>query len=1308
MTGSCPVAADNSFGPIVHGCNYNDFTLLFEQSIFSIGPSALLLCIAPLRTFSLRQKPIKVLRSRGVFSKLTLLLLLAAVELALLIDWAEEAHVRTEASITAAVLSFVSALALVALSYAEHTRCVHPSAIINLYLFTSLLLDIPQVRTLFNRGAPESIAALFVSAMALKGFALLLEARNKRSYLLAPYNTYSPEALSSIINRSFQWWVNPLFMSGNRNLLSIDQLFPPDRELSSEKLSESFDRLWPHARNEGKNHPLRWLLLKQLKKQLVSTMLPRIALIAFKFCQPLLINKITSILSSDTHIADYNNFLIAAAALIYGGLAICTSLYKVQISRTKAMTRGTLVSAVFSKTINNSETGNQAPLTLMTNDTARFTTYVERLIDGMAGSLIEIIVALVLLERQIRWVCIVPIILSALASVWGFWNSGAAAPLQRAWITASQERISFTAKILAITKALKMLGLTEVFRDQIQEYRIKETELSKPMTRFGVLRNTIGHAPQLYAPPATLTVAVLVQGHGYLSVENAFTILSIVALLTSPVENLVQSIPMIGSAVALLDRIEEYLVKDDDIVTEPRLSLHNPEEGVELQEMPISDLTHEPIVNLINATFEHKSGEIVMKDVNARMDQYAFTVIYGPVGCGKSTFLRAIVGNIDPAKGSISRSRQRSSYCAQEAWLPDSSIQDIVTMETEPDSKWYITVMEACDLLPDVRRMPDGHDTKIGSNGVQLSGGQRQRLALARALYARNDVLVADDVLSGLDAVMSSRVFDQIFGPSGLCRKCNMTAVLATYDKRFAYRADHVIMFGPDGTIVSQGPYELVNEHLQAAVLDVSNTEMGNLTDDPAPKDRVKATVSDAEQDRKRKTGDLSLYAYYVKDIGLLHGLAFVIPACIFTFCLAFPSIWVKWWAQDASETTSKNGLYIGLYLTFALISTVLGGLAMIQFTSIIVPLSGRNLHRYLLDAVLKAPYTYFASTDTGVILNRFSQDMVMLDAQLAGAAFMAIMFVLQAIMEGALIVSGSVYLTAVIPAVLIVLYGIQYFYLRTSRQLRFLELEAQAPLQTHFLETIEGLATIHAFCWQEKARAKNRRLLDTSQRPFYLLLCAQAWLALVLDLVVTAVAILIVTIALNTKHGSDAASIGVSLIGILTFGGTLTNLIQAWTSIETSLGAVARVKDFETSMVSEDSGIVKPINPPQGWPAGRIDFNKMDATYDVTSEPVLFDFDLHIQPGEKVGICGRSGSGKSSVILALFRMLEISSGSVAIDGLDIKDVHSHTLRSHLTVVPQEPVLLPGSLRFNLDPFESASDDEITAVLERIGLWSIL
>lgn len=439
----------------------------------------------------------------------TVLVLLAAVELASLIHWAVKARIRTDASIAAAILSFISSVALVALSYAEHTRSVQPSAIINFYLAFSFIFDVPQARTLFSRKAPEGIATLFVCAMVLKAFALLLEAQNKRRYLMAPYSNYSPEALSSIINRSFQWWVNPLFVRGFRGLLSVDQLFPSDKKLSSEKLSRTSTQLWakgmlmdatrinltltiPTAKDQDNKHPLRRMLASQLKYQLASTMVPRICLVAFKFCQPLLINRVTSLLSSSNQNNDYNNFLIAATALIYGGLATCTSLYHVQLNRTKTMTRGILVSSIFDKALDGSEPGNKS-LTLMTNDTGRITGYMERLIDGIAGSLIEIIVALALLAQQIGWVCIVPIILCALASAWGFWNSGAAAPLQRAWMTASQDRISFTAKVLAFPKALKMLGLTEIFQEQIQEHRFKETELSKPMTRFGVMRNVIGN-----------------------------------------------------------------------------------------------------------------------------------------------------------------------------------------------------------------------------------------------------------------------------------------------------------------------------------------------------------------------------------------------------------------------------------------------------------------------------------------------------------------------------------------------------------------------------------------------------------------------------------------------------------------------------------------------------------------------------------------------------------------------------------------------------------------------------------------------
>lgn len=1006
------------------------------------------------------------------------------------------------------------------------------------------------------------------------------------------------------------------------------------------------------------------------------------------------------------------------------------------------MIRGILINLIFDGTIEArfAAADDKAPLSLMTNDVQRINTYVGQVFDGFIGSLIEVVVALIFLEREIGWICVVPILLSIVSSIWGFWNTGAAAPLQRAWVTATQKRVSYTAKILGFPKAMKMLGLTDIFREQIQEHRFRETELSKPMTRFGVLRNTIGecvpfmqwhlcnrstmlvwhrlsdvvnlgHMPQLYAPPTTLAIAVLVQESGYLDVTKAFTTLSIIALLTGPVENLVQSIPMVGSAKACLDRVEEFLLKTEDSTASAPVSSTQKEDGVEMMYMPsFARSSAAAVIDFKEAAIAYSPGETVLHNISTTINRNTLNIIYGPVGCGKSTFLKAILGDADVTSGSRMILPSAMSYCAQDSWLPNLTIRDIILMEAESDSKWYDTVVEACSLSPDIRRMPDNDQTIVGSKGVQLSGGQRQRLALARALYARNEVLVADDILSGLDAVTSMRVFDRVFGPSGLCKQYKITVVLATHNEQFGSRADNILMLGPNGSIITQGPYNYVKESLQASTLftDSSAVEVEDVAEDAAPKYTVKVAISDVQQDRTRKTGDLSLYVYYFKIIGVMRGFCFILPACAFTFCLSFPSVWLKWWAEEATTDRSKDALYIGVYFLFAVGSTVLGGVSMLYFTSALVPLTGVQLHRQLLNAVLDAPYSYFTSIDTGVILNRFSQDMVQIDASLSGAAWMTIMFVLAALMEGALIVSGSVYLLSMVPALLIVLYGIQFIYLRTSRQLRYLDLETQAPLHTHFLESIDGLATIRAFGWQAKARLKGFKLLDTSQRPFYLLLCAQVWLSLVLDLVVAGIAVIIVTIAMNLERSTSAASIGVSMIGILSFNSTLTNLIQAWTNMETSLGAVARVRSFEASIESEDERIVDEIQPPLDWPSGRITFSNVSARYNATSEPVLDNFNLDIKPGEKIGICGRSGSGKSSVLLALFRMLSISSGKVLIDGMDINHMHCKAFRSHLNVVPQEPVLLPGSLRFNIDPFGQASDETIASALTKVGLWSIL
>lgn len=378
-------------------------------------------------------------------------------------------------------------------------------------------------------------------------------------------------------------------------------------------------------------------------------------------------------------------------------------------------------------------------------------------------------------------------------------------------------------------------------------------------------------------------------------------------------------------------------------------------------------------------------------------------------------------------------------------------------------------------------------------------------------------------------------------------------------------------------------------------------------------------------------------------------------------------------------------------------------------------------MHWTLLSTITAAPLAYFAKTDAGIILNRFSQDMTIIDSSLP-IALLQLSFVLcEIVWQGALICYGAYYLIAFIPFIVAILYAIQKFYLRTSRQLRLLDLEMKSPLFTHFSETQEGLVTIRAFQWQSNFYTSFLNKLDASQRPYYLLYMIQQWLGLCLALVVAAVAIVLVTFATQFKHQSSGGQIGVAMISVMGFSSSLAALISHWTSLETSIGAVARLKQLEIEVKPEDlpSECEK---PPSSWPeAGAVIYDGVYASYGDGKPDVLHDISLSIRPGEKIGICGRTGSGKSTLIALLFRLLPTRAGLVAIDGVDLSTIPRQKTRESVIAIPQEPYILSGTVRFNVAPhsapfsdvdtdsFENVvSDTAIIAALEKVDLWDLI
>jgi ATP-binding cassette subfamily C (CFTR/MRP) protein 1 len=375
----------------------------------------------------------------------------------------------------------------------------------------------------------------------------------------------------------------------------------------------------------------------------------------------------------------------------------------------------------------------------------------------------------------------------------------------------------------------------------------------------------------------------------------------------------------------------------------------------------------------------------------------------------------------------------------------------------------------------------------------------------------------------------------------------------------------------------------------------------------------------------------------------------------------------------------------------------------------IMIPRSATHLHGKLLETIENAPLYFFTSTDAGQIVNRFSQDLSVIDAELPIAALILANNFFMAIIQAIFVCVSASYFSIVLPFVLFVMYMLQKFYLRTSRQIRLMDLESKAPLYSNFLETLNGLVTIRAFGWTKDMEKRNMAFLDASQKPFYLLYCIQRWLMLVIDLLVAALAVILVALIVQFRHSADAGFVGLALINIMSFNMTLSAVIIHWTATETSLGAVSRIKSFVDSTRSENLPMESQDVPPE-WPSeGSIILSSISASYALDQHPALNNISLKIPAGQKIGVCGPSGSGKSSFIALLLHMLEINNGSVTIDGVDVSTTPRKVLRDRLTVIPQEPVFLKGTIRQNIDPLNLAENDsDIEEALKKVGLWPIV
>ncbi|KAJ5997608.1 hypothetical protein N7522_009268 [Penicillium canescens] len=977
------------------------------------------------------------------------------------------------------------------------------------------------------------------------------------------------------------------------------------------------------------------------------------------------------------------------------------------------MMRSGLISMIYDHTIGTTagDLNDSAAITLMGTDVERIVANLKNMHEAWA-SIIELGVAVWLLEREVGVACLIPLIISlgcVLAMIPVSSRSGQA---QKQWVERVQKRLAVTANTFGNMKAVQMLGLNDVIFPLVSHLREVEIQTSLRFRKLLIWQVALSNVPAVLAPFATFTIYAIisvVRRDGSILSAQAFTSLALISLLTSPLLIICQVMPAIWQAVTCFDRIETYCAKDS------RATL------ISLSSLSKSEEFHPSLVSFQNANIAWSSDqEPVLPNLILTIHQ-GITMIVGPVGSGKSTLLESIVNQHMVKTGSMTTSFSRAAYCPQIPWIRNDTVRGNIIGFDAFDQAWYDFTCTVCGLQDDLGAFAKGDMHRAGSDGIALSGGQKQRIALARAIYSRLNVVILDNVFSGLDSKNIALISSCLFGSDGHFRKAGISVILALSTDELLCHADEVVVM-EEGKVTASGSYHAILSKTRQyfskglkAVEDTSLSTGGNPLLFPSlvqNKDRTNINMETADDENtiNRQKGTWSVYTYYFRSAGYgLLGL-FLAFTIIEAFCSSFQALWIQQWVESNEEQPNKQlGMYLGVYgMIFGLALLSLIASCWLLFVRALNNTS-LNLHSDLLKTALGASISFFHGVDTGSITNRFSQDLELIDMMLPVYAVNCVTNVITVFIDVLIICVLGKYLAVSIPFLGVVLFFVQSYYLRTSRQVRLLDIEAKAPMYTHFLETIHGISSIKAFNWEPQMRDKGLALLDQSQRPVYMLYTIQQWLTLVLDLAVGAMAVILIAMITSLRNQFNAASIGVALNLLLTLNQTLANAIKMWTMTETSIGAVTRVQHFIQDTPAEGYRSTPSVifQLPDNWPgSGAVEFRDVTAGYNHSSTSILKGLTMSIKPGENIAVCGPSGSGKSSLIMAMLQMLDIQSGRIMIDDRDLAEIPRSAIRSRINVIPQDPFFMPGTLRFNLDPRHCVVDAELTRAIEKVGLWN--
>ncbi|KAL9637489.1 MAG: hypothetical protein Q9164_002160 [Protoblastenia rupestris] len=902
----------------------------------------------------------------------------------------------------------------------------------------------------------------------------------------------------------------------------------------------------------------------------------------------------------------------------------------------------------------------------------------------------------------------------------------------------TDQRVSLTQEILQSVRFVKYFGWESSFLERIESIRRKEIRAIQILLAMRNAINAVSMSLPIFA--SMLSFITYSLSNHVLDPAPVFSSLALFNSLRLPLNLLPMVIGQVIDAWASLGRIQEYLVAEeqsDDFLWDM--------EGKNALSMEHADFTwertitqgggKEPSKNQAKeAKTAAKAAEKAGKEVEAsstgddasdttqiepfKLHDMDFSVgrneliaVIGGVGSGKSSLLAALAGDMRRTNGSVTMGASRA-FCPQYAWIQNTSVKENIIFGKDFDRSYYEAVIDACALRPDLEMLPNADLTEIGERGITVSGGQKQRLNIARAIYFNSDIVLMDDPLSAVDAHVGRHIFDEAI--CGLLKdKCR---ILATHQLHVLNRCDRIIWMQegyietidtfPNLMANNEGFQKMMASTAQEEKIDeeAEGTQDKVQDKNKAAKKRKAAKRGAAlmqQEERAVKSVSWGVYGAYIRASGsILFGPVVIFLLIISQGANIVTSLWLSWWTSN--KFGYSTGQYIGAYAALGVVQALL----MFAFSvslSVLGTRSSRVMLQKAIYRVLRAPMSFFDTTPLGRITNRFSKDVDIMDNNLTDAMRMYFFTLAMIISVFILIIVYFPYFAIALgPLFLMFIFSASY-YRASAREMKRHESVLRSGVFSRFGEAVSGTSSIRAYGLQDHFIKIVREAIDEMNSAYYLTFSNQRWLAVRLDaignLLVFTTGILVVT----SRFDVSPSIAGLVLSYILSIVQMIQFTVRQLAEVENAMNSTERIHYYGNELDEEPPLHLKDV--PDSWPQkGEIVFNEVQMRYREGLPLVLQGLNMKVAGGERVGVVGRTGAGKSSIMSTLFRLVELSGGSISIDGVNIATVGLKDLRTRLAIIPQDPTLFRGTIRSNLDPFNEHNDLELWSALRQSDL----